>query len=113
TADEARAIASGETEDRVAALNKAVVNADEKTEAFIQAVSDDAVKYTDKQVFLMKDDKGYDPVTGAPLKVPDDAEDVVNNNMMRCAIDAAQAGLKLSSKDEAVRLEAATAIFKD
>ena len=113
TADEARAIASGETEDRVAALNKAVVNADEKTEAFIQAVSDDAVKYTDKQVFLMKDDKGYDPVTGAELKVPDDAEDVVNNNMMRGAIDAAQAGLKLSSKDEAVRLEAATALFKD
>ena len=32
---------------------------------------------------------------------------MVNNNLMRGALDAAQAALKLSSKDEAVRAEAA------
>lgn len=37
----------------------------------------------------MKDGKGYDPVTGAEVKVPDTAEDVVNSNYMRSAIDAA------------------------
>ncbi|MEO5736325.1 MAG: urea ABC transporter permease subunit UrtB, partial [Variovorax sp.] len=73
TAEEARAIASGDTEARVAALNKAVATADEKTSAFIQAMADDAVKFTDDKVFVMKDDKGYDPVTGAELKVPDTA----------------------------------------
>jgi urea transport system permease protein len=113
TADEARAIASGESEARIAALNKAVLTADDKTAAFIQAMSDDAVKYTEDKVFVMKDDKGYDPVTGTELKVPDTAEDVVNNNLMRGALDAAQAALKLTSKDDAVRAEAAQALFKE
>ncbi len=113
TADEAKAMAAGDADERIAAMNKAVANADAKTEAFIQALADEAVKYTDTQVFVMKDDKGYDPVTGAEVKVPDNAEDVVNNNYMRSAIDAAQAGLRLSSKDEAVRLEAADALFKE
>ncbi|RZL96724.1 MAG: urea ABC transporter permease subunit UrtB, partial [Variovorax sp.] len=114
TAEEAKAIASGDTEARVAALNKAVATADDKTSAFIQAMADDAVKFTEDKVFVMKDDKGYDPVTGVELKVPDTAEDVVNNNMMRGAFDAAQSVLKLvNSKDEAVRLEAANALLKD
>ncbi len=113
TADEARAIAAGDSEARIAALNKAVTSADEKTAAFIQAMSDDAVKYTEDKVFVMKDDKGYDPVTGVELKVPDTAEDVVNNNLMRGALDAAQAALKLGSKDDAVRAEAAQALFKE
>ena len=113
TADEARAIASGEGEDRIAALNKAVETADDKTAAFIQAMSDDAVKFTKDRVFVIKDDKAYDPVTGAEEKLPDDAEDVVNNNAIRSALDAAQAALKLGSKDDAVRSEAAAALFKD
>ena len=114
TADEARAIASGDTEARVAALNKAVVTADDKTSAFIQAMVDDAVKTTEDKVFVMKDDKGFDPVTDAELTVPDTAEDVVNNNMMRGALDAAQSVLKLvNSKDEEVRLEAANALLKE
>jgi len=113
TADEAKAIASGDTEARIAALNKAVASADEKTAAFIQAVSDDAVKVAEDKVFVIKDDKAFDPVSGAELKLPDDAEDVVNNNMMRGALDAAQAALKLTSKDDAVRAEAAQALFKE
>ena len=113
TADEAKAIASGESEARIAALNQAVITADDKTAAFIQAMADDAVKFTADKVFVIKDDKAYDPVTGAEQKLPDDAEDVVNNNMMRGALDAAQAALKLTSKDDAVRAEAARALFKE
>ncbi|VTU20937.1 LIV-I protein H [Variovorax sp. PBL-H6] len=113
TLDEARAIASGESEARIAALNKAVATADEKTAAFIEAMAGDAVKYTEDKVFLIKGDKAYDPVTGAELKLPDTADDVVNNNLMRGALDAAQAALKLTSKDEAVRAEAAQALFKE
>ena len=76
-------------------------------------MADDAVKFTDDKVFVIKDDKAFDPVTGAELKLPDDAEDVVNNNLMRGALDAAQAALKLTSKDDAVRAEAAQALFKE
>ena len=80
--------------------------ADEKTVALIQAISDDAVKFTDKAVFVMKDGKGYDPVTGAEAAVPETAEDVVNNNEMRSELDAALASLKLFSQDDKVRADA-------
>ncbi|MEJ7687194.1 MAG: urea ABC transporter permease subunit UrtB [Variovorax sp.] len=113
TPDEARAIASGDSASRIAALNQAVVTADDKTAAFIQAMADDAVKYTEDKVFVIKDAKAYDPVTGGELALPDAAEDVVNNNLMRGALDAAQASLRLTSKDDAVRADAARALFKE
>ncbi|MFT4195754.1 urea ABC transporter permease subunit UrtB [Ottowia sp.] len=106
-------MAVGDAEERIAAMNQAVTHADDRTAAFIQALADEAVKTTDTQVFVMDGDKGHDPVTGAELKVPDDAEDVVNNNYMRGAIDAAQAALRLTSPDAAVRLAAAGTLFKD
>lgn len=106
TPDEARGMALGETEARVEALNKASANSDEKTAAFIQALADDAVKTAGDKVFVIKDDKGFDPATGAELKVPDDAEDVINNNMMRGELDTALAALKLLSKDAKVRADA-------
>ena len=106
TPQQARALAVGETEDRIAALNAQLAGADEKTLALIQALSDDAVKFTDSAVFIVKDDKGRDPVTGAEVAVPATAEDVVNNNQMRSELDAALATIKLFSKDEKVRAEA-------
>jgi len=105
TAAEARGIAIGETEARIEALNKAIATADDKTAAFLQALADDAVKFAGDKVFVVRDGKGSDPVTGVPLEVPDTAEDVINNNMMRGELEAAQAGLKLFSKDEKQRRE--------
>ncbi|WP_341912932.1 urea ABC transporter permease subunit UrtB [Polaromonas sp. YR568] len=106
SADEVKGMALGETEARAEALNKAAANPDDKTAAFIQALADDAVKTAGDQVFVMKDDKGYDPITGAELTVPADAEDVINNNMMRGELDNALAALKLFSKDDKVRADA-------
>jgi urea transport system permease protein len=103
TADEARGMAAGDTQSRIEALNKATVNADEKTAAFIQALADDAVKTQGQQVFVVKDDKAFDPVSGSELKLPDDAEDVINNNLMRGELDNALAALQLFSKDPQVR----------
>src|SRR6187399_3068865 len=106
TAAEASAIAVGETDTRIEALNKAVATADDKTAAFIQALIDDAVKVAGDKVFVVKDDKASDPVTGAAATLPADAEDVVNNNRMRGELDTAMAALKLYSKDEKLRAEA-------
>jgi len=112
TADQARAIAAGDdAEVRIQALYKAVVDADAKTAAFIQALADDAVKFTDKQVYVVKGEKAFDPVSGAELPLPEDAEDVVNNNQMRSALDTAQAALQLDSTDKAVRAQAAQALL--
>ena len=106
TPDEARAIAIGESDARIEALNKAVANADDKTAAFIEALANDAVKTAGDKVFVMKDDKGFDPVTGAAVAVPEDAEDVVSNNLMRGELDLAMAGLRLFSSDIGQRREA-------
>ena len=106
TSDEARAIAVGETDARIAALNKAVADADDRTAAFIQALADESVKTAGDKVFIVKDGQGFDPVTGASTPVPDDAEDVISNNRMRGELDTALAALQLFSADDAKRAAA-------
>ncbi|MDO8448792.1 MAG: urea ABC transporter permease subunit UrtB [Rhodoferax sp.] len=113
TATEARAIASGESDARVEALNKAMVTADDKTAAFLQALTDDAVKMAGDQVFIMKDGKGFDPVSGAEAVVPEGAEDVMNNNRMRGELDSALAALRLFSKDDKTRIAAIKQLQSD
>ena len=103
SANEAKAMALGESDARVAALQKAVVNADERTVRFIQALSDDAVKLVGDVPVMMVDGKGVDPVTQAEVTVPDTAEDVMNNNRMRGELDTALAAVKLLSPDASVR----------
>ncbi|MGH8858864.1 MAG: urea ABC transporter permease subunit UrtB, partial [Polaromonas sp.] len=109
TAEEVKGMAIGETEARVEALNKAAATADEKTVAFIQALSDDAVKISGDKVLVVKDgnaDRAFDPVTGAEQPLPADAEDVINPNLMRSELDNALAALKLFSTDEKLRRDA-------
>jgi urea transport system permease protein len=106
TAEEARGMAIGDSASRIEALNKAATNPDDKTAALIQALADDAVKTSGEQVFIVKDNKASDPITGAELKLPDDAEDVINNNLMRGELDNALAALQLLSKDQQIRANA-------
>jgi urea transport system permease protein len=113
TPEQAKAVAIGETDARVEALGKAIATADEKTVAFIEALSGDAVKVAGEKLFIVRDGKGFDPVTGAEGAVPDDAEDVVSNNLMRGEFDAALAQLKLFSKDEKQRAEAIKVLRND
>ncbi len=113
TPEQALAIASGGASSRIAALNEAVANADEQTAALVQALADDAVKVTDTQVFVMGDQGWRDAASGASAEPPEDAEDVVNNNVMRRAIAAAQAALRLASPDVAVRAAAAADLFRE
>jgi urea transport system permease protein len=113
TAAEARAIAAGETDARIEALNKAVATADERTAAFIQALSDEAVKVEGERLFIVRDGKATDPATGAAVTLPETAEDVVINNRMRGELDSAAAALKLFSPDEKVRRAAIKSMTGD
>jgi urea transport system permease protein len=113
TQDEATAIAIGETDARIAGLGKALPSADERTVAFLQALADDSVKTAGGKLFIVKDDKGIDPVTGNEVALPGDAEDVVSNNRMRGEIDSALASLKLFSKDDQLRMAAVAQLQKD
>jgi urea transport system permease protein len=113
TPTQARSLVVGETEARITALNSLLQGADDKTIALIQAMSDDAVKFTDSAVFVIQDGKGHDPVSGAEVAVPDSAEDVINNNEMRSELDAALASIKLFSADTKVRAEAVKTLQGD
>jgi urea transport system permease protein len=113
TSDEVKAIATGETDARVEALGKAMLTADDKTAAFLQALSDDAVKVAGSKVWVVRDGKGKDPVTGVDEAVPADLEDVINNNRMRGEIDSALAALKLFSKDDSIRQAAVKQLQSD
>lgn len=110
TAEAARAMAAGDTDERIAALQQAVATPDEATVAFIRAMADDAVKIAGGRAIVVKDGQGTDPVTGAPVNVPDDAEDIVNNNRMRGEFDTALASLQLMSPDAAQRRAAIDAL---
>jgi len=103
TSDEAKSIAIGEGDARIEALHAAVAKPNEQTIAFIQALSDDAVKVVAGKPVVVIGSKGVDPVTGETVAVPDTAEDVMNNNRMHGELDNALAALKLLSPNEAVR----------
>ncbi len=113
TAEGARAMAAGDTDERIAALQQAIAAPDEATVAFIRAMSDDAVKIAGGKAIVVQDGKGLDPVTGAEVPVPADAEDVVNNNRMRGEFDAALASLQLLSPDVAQRRAAIDALREE
>ena len=113
TLQDAQGMAVGDSDARIAALNKAIVAADDKTAAFIQALADDAVKTAGNKVFIVRDGKATDPVSGQAVVMPDGAEDVISNNRMRGELDGAQAVLKLFSKDDKLRGQAIASLLKD
>ena len=113
TAEAARAMAVGDTDGRIAALQAAIATPDEATVAFIRAMGDDAVKIAGDKAIVIQGDKGIDPVTGAEMPVPDDAEDIVNNNRMRGEFDTALASLQLMSANIAERRKAVDALREE
>ena len=113
TAEESLALAVGENDARIAALQRALAAPDEKTAAFLQAMADDAVKLNGTQVLIVRDGQASDPVSGERVALPANAEDVINNNRMRREIDAALSALRLLSSDNALRLQAAKSVLKE
>ena len=113
TAQDMRAMVDGETDARIQALGKAVVQADDKTVLFLQALADDAVKLVGDQVLVVKGEQGLDLLTGKSQALTDTAQDVISNNRLRGEIDTALAALKLFSPDAALRQAAVLALLKE
>jgi urea transport system permease protein len=105
TPEVALAIASGEVDSRIAALNKAAIDADVTLAGFVDQLLADEVKVAGGRIFFVKNDKVTD-VAGVAAKLPDGAEDVVNNNRMRSELEAAKAALGLFSTDQSARVKA-------
>ncbi|AWI55126.1 urea ABC transporter permease subunit UrtB [Aquabacterium olei] len=110
TPDEAYAVAAGDNDARIAALQLLVVKNDPGLPAFLEALAADSVKVAGNRAYIVEGDTAREAASGQPAKLPDDAEDVVNNNRMSSEIEAALAAGKLSSTDPAERASAIEAL---
>ena len=110
TAPQALALAKGENEERIVALNASLARGDDGLAAFVQAMLDDEVRLAGDKVLVVRGDKAVDAATGAAVKLPEDAEEVINSNQMRRELEGVQAALKLFSKDVAERRVAVKAL---
>jgi urea transport system permease protein len=107
TPEQAGQIAGGDSDERISALNERVAAGDAALVPFVQALLDDAVKTAVGKAYIVQaDGSAVEAASGQAAKLPDDAEDVVNNNRMRRELEAAQAALGLFSPDNAVRAKA-------
>ncbi|MED5617855.1 urea ABC transporter permease subunit UrtB [Ideonella sp. BN130291] len=112
-AQQARAIAAGDNDERIAALQRAVAQADPALQRFAQALLDDEVKFNAERVFIVHEGKAVDAATGAEVALPDGVEDAVNNNRMRRELGAVLAALKLFSPDAGLRAKAIAQLKDD
>jgi urea transport system permease protein len=110
TQADARAIASGDSDDRIAALQRVLAAGDTALGPFVQALLDDSVRLTADRVLVVQGDTAVDAATNQPVPLPEGAEDAVNNNRMRRELEAARAGLQLFSADRAQRAAAIAAL---
>ncbi len=106
TPEQAGQIAAGESDERIAALNAVAATADPGLEAFVKALLDDSVKTAAGKAYIVTDGKAVEAASGKPATLPADAEDAVNNNRMREALEATISVLQLVSPDRAVRAAA-------
>jgi len=111
TSDEITGLAIGDNEPRIAVLNTVMAKCDISAIPFLQQLQDDAVKTKGKSVYIVTDEATIDALTGMPVDLPEDADDVVNNNQMGSELDAAIATLNLLSTDPKVRLDAAKSLL--
>ncbi len=110
TPEQALRIADGDSDERIAALQDAVLAADPALPAYAHALLADEVKIAGGRAFVVRDGKAVDAASGAAATLPEGAEDVVNNNRLRGELQAALAALSLFSKDRAERDKAITAL---
>jgi urea transport system permease protein len=106
TQDEAYAMSAGDNDARIAALQKVVAKGDPALPAFLDALANDTVKVAGNRAYIVYGDDVKDAATGEAAKLPEGAEDVVNNNRMSTEIEAALAAGKLASPDRTARAEA-------
>ena len=113
TPELARELSVGETDARIAALQRAMATPDEATVRLLKALADDAVKTQEGRVWIVQDGLGLDAVTGQTQPIPETAVEVMNNNRMRGEIDSALSALQLLSADRQVRLASIRLLIKE
>ncbi len=104
--EQALRIAEGDSDDRIAALNEVLGSGDAALVPYVNALLADEVKVAAGKAFIVRGEEVVEAGSGAKAKLPEDAEDVVNNNRMRQAFEGALAAFKLTSPERAERAKA-------
>jgi len=112
TPETALAIARGESDARIAALNAAAAAGDPQLGDFLRALLADEIKLSGPRVLRLQGEQVTDALTGAAAEWPDDAEDVLVNNRLRGAMQAALAALQLAAPDPAQRRAAIESMLR-
>jgi urea transport system permease protein len=113
TVEQARALAVGDSDARLAALAQVLPQADAHTATYIQALAEDAVRVSGDRFFIVRTKGTTDAVSGSTVDLPADAQEVVNNNRMRGELESASAALRLLNPDAKERGVAIAALLKD
>lgn len=113
TPAEALTVAAGDSDARIATINRLATAGDTQGLALIQALSNDAVKVQGEQVLIVADDgSATDAASGAAATLSDTAEDAVVNNRLRSAINTALATRDLFGTDTDLQRQAAALLQK-
>ena len=108
-------LATGDADERSAAVAALVAEGDPRAEVFLCALAEGEVQSAEGgKVFIVRGGEVIDAVSGARVAQPPEArEEVVVNNRLRREIEGARAAMQLLSRDRGVRLGAVKAIGKD
>jgi urea transport system permease protein len=103
-----RALAFGESDDKLKAIGALTASGDADALALLQALRDGDVQTVgEDQVLLVKDDTATDLLTGKRVTpVPETRDDIVINNRVRKGLETALAAFKLADPDRGIRLAA-------
>lgn len=106
TAEQALAMARGDSEERIEALNAAAATADPALAPYVQAMLEGEVQIAGDRALIVRGGSAIDPSNGQAVALPEALEDIIVNNRMRRELGAALAALRLFSPDRAERLAA-------
>ncbi len=103
-----RALAFGESDDKLKAIGALTASGDADALALLQALRDGDVQTVgEDQVLRVKDDTATDLFTGKRVTpVPETRDDIVINNRVRKGLETALAAFKLADPDRGIRLAA-------
>lgn len=104
-------LASGDSEEKIAAIGQLAREAPEEALPVLKALADDALVVAGDRLAIVEGDTVKDAATGAPITPPPSSrEPVTINNRVRRELAAALSGLNLFSKDRGTRLTSAKAL---
>ncbi|HYC43747.1 MAG TPA: urea ABC transporter permease subunit UrtB [Noviherbaspirillum sp.] len=107
-------LAGDDPDARIESVNKIAALANEDAFRLLNALKNDNLYATPEgKVYIIEDDKAFDPATDATVVTPDGVDGISVNNRLRGALEGALSGFRLLSDNRNERLAAALEMQKN